>query len=137
MAAQPSGQRHSVDCVVLAAVDLAGAAAAVLAIGVDEVAHLVDAAGIFVHQHFGGGHADIRRGVEGASQGRQKVRLRLRIVVQQGDEAAARGGKRLVVGGAESAVHRVGDHAGESPGGRRTPRGPYRAIHRASRYPPR
>src|ERR1700735_2354984 len=98
------------DAVILAAIDLAGAAAAVLAIGGDEMANLVDAARIFVHQHLGGRHADIRRRAEGASQGRQEVRLRLGVVVQKSDEAAVRGGKRLVVGGAESAVHGVGNY---------------------------
>src|ERR1022692_2610981 len=76
------------DAVVLAPIDFAGAAAAVLAVGINQVPNFInavnaaDAAGIFPDQHFGGAHADIRRRVEGAPQVGEKVRRGLRIVVQ-------------------------------------------------------
>ena len=41
----------------------------------------------------------------------QPARFGLGVVVQQGDELAARGGDALVVGGAEPAVFRIADHA--------------------------
>ena len=99
------------DALVLPAVDLAGAAAAVLAIRINQVSGFIDAPWILKDQHFGGGHTDVRCGVEGAAQVGEKVRRGLGIVVQQGDERAPRGGEGLIVGGAKAPVIGVGDDA--------------------------
>jgi hypothetical protein len=72
----------------LAPINFAGSASAVLAVRINQVPNFInavnaaDAAGIFPDQHLGGGHADIRRRVEGAPQVSEKVRRGLRIVVQ-------------------------------------------------------
>jgi hypothetical protein len=77
----------------LAVVDLARTAAAILAVGVDQVPNLIDAidvlhafravpaSRIFPNQHFGGSHAYVRPGFEGPLQIGEKIGLSFRIIV--------------------------------------------------------
>ena len=96
--------------VELSVVGRTAAAAAILAVGKNQVPHLVDAAGLFPNHHFAGRHAHFRRARTGARAAPPATGLGFRIVVQQRDELAPRQRNSLVVGRAEAAVFPVADH---------------------------
>src|SRR5258708_20205085 len=100
----PVGPEASLFGVELSGVQRAAAAPGILPIGEHQVPGFIDARRVFPYQHLGARHPDLGTRGAGALQFRQPVRFRLGVVVEQGDEVAARGGNTLVVGRAEAAV---------------------------------
>src|SRR5207247_1675534 len=107
---------HLFLAVELALVENTGAAPTILTVREHQVADLVDAAGILPNQYFRGRHANIRRARAGGMQRREPASLGFRVVIEQGNIVAARGGNSLVVGRAEAAIFAVAeDHRTELP----------------------
>ena len=90
--------------VILACVRFHGAAAAILAIPVDEVACLVDYARRVVKQDLAGQHPDPALHVTVPQQLFQPCGIGDRIVVEKSDPFSARTSERQVVGAAETGV---------------------------------
>ena len=118
MAAHPSGHRTSSTRSNWPLVELAGAAAAVLAVGIDQMAAFVDVrrARVLPDQDFGGGHADVVIQADHGFERLQPARIGLGVVVEQRDELGLGGGEALVVGGAEAPVGRGWRSAATEPG---------------------
>ena len=98
---RPKGFFHFV---VLAGVELAGAAPSILSVEIDQVGGFVDAARIFVDQDFRRGHSGIGVVFECTEQRGEPAGFRFGIVIKKSDEFASRLGESLIVGGAKAVV---------------------------------
>ena len=99
------------DAVELAAVELAGAPATVLAVQENEMTCFVYSSWIVMDEDFGGGHSNVWMVVEHRCERLEPARIGLGVVVEKSDEVALGDSNALVVGGAEATVVVVADDA--------------------------
>jgi hypothetical protein len=97
------------EAIVLAAVGLSGAAAAILAVGVNQMSGFVDNSAVLPSKNFRGRHAYFGIAFDSRQQLFEPAWFGLGVVVEQADELALGGLDALVVGGAKSAIPRILD----------------------------
>ncbi len=126
------GPEGFLDSVELAVVELAGAAATVLAVGVDEMAALIDLARIFPDEDLRRDHADGGVGGRGFDQSGEPVGVGFGIVIEQGEVFPACYIEALIIGRAEAFIVLVAEDAqGASKGRREAFEKLQRAVRRA------
>ena len=97
-------EQHILGRVVLPAIGLPRASSMIQAVQINQMPRLVDAPSIAMHQNLAGAHTDSRAGLHRRHQLFKPSRMRLGIVVQRSNVAAARHGDSRIAASGESPV---------------------------------